>query len=363
MVERQTISTNTQLQVGIVGGSGYTGSELLRLLLGHSKVKVRAITSRVGEGSLVTEHYPNLIGNPQAQQLRFVAPQIAELADLDLVFFATPNGVAMGQVPELLQAGVRIIDLSADFRLKDAKVWGQWYGQQHQAIECLAGAVYGLADLVPEQVRNAKLVANPGCFTTTVQLALRPLLSANMLDLTQPIIADCKSGATGAGRSARTDLSLSELSENFTAYGVTGHRHWPELMQELGSVIPAASATPLRFTFVPHLLPMPRGIFATIYCQAAHGIEVEQMRTVLANCYHDSPFVHVLPAGQIPATKSVRGSNNCHLNVVAGTGGQIVLLSAIDNLLKGAAGQAIQNMNLMFGFEPTMGLTAPGLLP
>lgn len=342
------------IKVGIVGGTGYTGVELLRLLAVHPQVSLSAITSRTEAGTAVSDMFPNLRGY---LDLAFSTPDDAELDKCDLVFFATPNGTAMKLVPDLLKAGVRVIDLAADFRLSDEAEWAQWYGETHACPALLADAIYGLPEMNREQIRTAALVANPGCYPTAVQLGFLPLLEQGLVDSTQ-LIADAKSGVSGAGRGAKVPFLMCEASENFKAYGVQGHRHWPEIRQGLRRM----TESPVGLTFVPHLTPMIRGIHATLYAPLAKtGQDLQQL---FEQRYASEPFVDVMPAGSLPETRSVRGANTCRIAVhVPPTGEMVVILSVIDNLVKGAAGQAVQNMNIMFGLDETAGLTSVALVP
>ena len=341
------------IKVGIVGGTGYTGVELLRLLAGHSDVRVVAITSRKEAGMPVAEMYPSLRG---AYDLCFSDPADAGLNQCDVVFFATPNGIAMEQAAALLDAGVRVIDLAADFRIKDVAEWERWYGMKHAAPNLIAEAVYGLPEVNREQIKSAQLIANPGCYPTAVQLGFIPLLKAEAVD-PQYLIADAKSGVSGAGRKAEVHSLLAEAGDNFKAYGVAGHRHLPEISQGLAYVNNSA----VGLTFVPHLTPMIRGIHATLYARLSKDIDVQAL---FEQHYANEPFVDVLPAGSHPETRSVRGANVCRIAVHRPQGGNtVVVLSVIDNLVKGAAGQAIQNMNIMFGFAENKGLTSLPLLP
>ncbi len=341
-------------RVAIVGGTGYTGVELLRLLARHPGVELACVTSRGEAGRAVAELFPNLRG---VVDLAFVAPEAAPLGDMDLVFFATPNGTAMRQVPALLEAGVRVVDLAADFRLRDAALWAEWYGMPHACPERLDEAVYGLPELDREAIRTARLVANPGCYPTAVTLGFLPLLAAGVVD-PDSLIADAKSGISGAGRGAKVPLLLAEATESVKAYAVPGHRHLPEIRQTLGRVLGRLPG----LTFVPHLMPMVRGIHATLY---AHLDQVDlDLQALYAAHYADEPFVDLLPPGAHPETRSVRGSNLCRLAVHRpGDGDRVVVLSVIDNLVKGAAGQAVQNMNLMLGLPETMGLDWTPVLP
>jgi N-acetyl-gamma-glutamyl-phosphate reductase len=342
------------IEVGIVGGTGYTGSELMRLLAGHPQVSVASITSRAEAGTAVAEMFPHLRGRVN---LAFSAPDPAQLSECDLVFFATPNGTAMQMVPELLSADTRVIDLAADFRLKDPDAWERWYGIPHACPELLADAVYGLPEVHRESIRGARLVANPGCYPTAVTLGFLPLLEAGVVDPTW-LIADAKSGVSGAGRKASVGVLMAEVGESFKAYSIAGHRHQPEITQNLA---PFAGGD-LRLTFVPHLVPMIRGIEATLYGRlksSAEGLQAHYERR-----YRDEVFVDVMPEGAHPETRSVRGSNLCRIAVAEPLGaGVVVVQSVIDNLVKGAAGQAVQNMNIMFGFAESEGLLQPALLP
>lgn len=341
------------IKVGIVGGTGYTGVELLRLLAGHSDVRVVAITSRKEAGMPVAEMFPSLRGS---YDLCFSDPASAGLNQCDVVFFATPNGIAMEQAAALLEAGVRVIDLAADFRIKDVAEWERWYGMKHAAPSLIAEAVYGLPEVNREQIKQAQLIANPGCYPTAVQLGFIPLLKAGAID-PQFLIADAKSGVSGAGRKAEVHSLLAEAGDNFKAYGVAGHRHLPEISQGLASV----NNSPVGLTFVPHLTPMIRGIHATLYGRLSKDVDVQAL---FEQHYANEPFVDVLPAGSHPETRSVRGANVCRIAVHRPQGGDtVVVLSVIDNLVKGAAGQAVQNMNIMFGFPENRGLTSLPLLP
>lgn len=341
------------IKVGVVGGTGYTGVELLRLLAQHPQVELAAITSRGEAGTGVAELFPSLRGRVD---LKFSDPAKAALTDCDVVFFATPNGIAMQQAQTLLDAGVRVIDLAADFRIKDIAVWEKWYGMQHVSPALVAEAVYGLPEVNREQIRTARLVANPGCYPTATQLGFLPLIEAGCVDL-QGLIADCKSGASGAGRKAETHLLLAEAGDNFKAYAVSGHRHQPEIRQGLERM----AGRDVGLTFVPHLLPMIRGIHVTLYARITRD---EDFQALFERRYQAEPFVDVLPAGSHPETRSVRAANTCRIAVHRPQGGDtLVVLSVIDNLVKGAAGQAVQNMNLMFGFDECAGLQAIPVLP
>ena len=341
------------VKVGIVGGTGYTGVELLRLLAGHPEVEVSVITSRAEAGRPVCDIYPNLRGHIE---IPFSEPDADRLKGCDLVFFATPNGTAMKMVPELLENGVRVIDLAADFRIQDIAVWEQWYGMQHACPERVAEAVYGLPEINREAIRSARLVANPGCYPTAATLGFLPLVEAGLVS-GGGLIADCKSGVSGAGRGASVATLMGEVGESFKAYGVGGHRHLPEIRQNLS----VAAGKPVDVTFTAHLIPMIRGIHATLYATLDGEHDLQGM---FETRYRDEPFVDVMPAGSHPETRSVRGVNDCRIAVHRPQGGDtVVVLSVIDNLVKGAAGQAVQNMNIMLGLDERKGLQAVALLP
>jgi N-acetyl-gamma-glutamyl-phosphate reductase len=341
------------IRIGIVGGTGYTGVELLRLLAQHPQAEIVAITSRGDAGTAVSGMFPSLRGRVD---LRFEDPAKANLSACDLVFFATPNGIAMQQAPALLEAGVRVIDLAADFRIKDIAEWEKWYGMTHACPEWVDKAIYGLPEMNREQIRSARLVANPGCYPTAVQLGFMPLLKSGLLE-TSSLIADAKSGVSGAGRKAETHIMFAEASDNFKAYGVSGHRHLPEIRQGLGIM----SGASVGLTFVPHLTPIIRGIHATLYGRIKSEADFQGL---FERAYADEPFVDVLPEKSHPETRSVRSANICRIAIHRPQGGDtLVILSVIDNLVKGAAGQAVQNMNLMFGLDEATGLCQLPLLP
>ncbi|MBL8258459.1 MAG: N-acetyl-gamma-glutamyl-phosphate reductase [Candidatus Competibacteraceae bacterium] len=343
-----------KVKAGIVGGTGYTGVELLRLLAAHPEVELTTITSRGEKGAKVSDLFPNLRGRVD---LAFVEPDEAALGPCDVVFFATPNGTAMKSAPALLEQGVKIIDLAADFRLRDPEDWERWYGMPHACPELLAEAVYGLPEINREAIRDARLVANPGCYPTAVQLGFLPLLEAGLID-PESLIADAKSGVSGAGRKAEVGILLCEAGDNFKAYNVAAHRHWPEIRQGLT----AATGKSVDLVFVPHLAPMIRGIHATLYATLTDP--EADLQTLFERRYASEPFVDVLPPKSHPETRSVRGANQCRLAVHRPQNGKtVVVLSVIDNLVKGAAGQAVQNMNLMFGLPEAAGLQGIALLP
>lgn len=341
------------IKVGIVGGTGYTGVELLRLLERHPQVELKAITSRKEAGMPVAEMFPNLRGRVT---LAFSTPEEAGLENCDVVFFATPNGVAMQQTRALLDAGVKVIDLAADFRIKDVSVWEHWYKMEHACPDLVAEAVYGLPEINRAAIKGARLIANPGCYPTAVQLGFLPLLESGAVD-TGFLVADAKSGVSGAGRKAEIATLFAESADNFKAYGVGGHRHWPEIKQGLESF----AGKSVGFTFVPHLLPLIRGIHATLYAKVSADIDLQDL---FEKRYAGEAFVDVLPAGSHPETRSVRGANMCRIAVHRPPGSDsVVVLSVIDNLVKGAAGQAVQNMNIMFDLPEDTALDAVGMLP
>ena len=343
------------IKVGIVGGTGYTGVELLRFLIQHPKVKIKTITSRSEAGMPVADLFTSLRGHID---LKFSDPSESKLEKCDLVFFATPNGIAMQQARELIKAGVKIIDLAADFRIKDVNVWEKWYGMKHACPELVKEAVYGLPEINRTHVKKARLVANPGCYPTAVQLGFLPLIEAGLINTNQ-LIADVKSGVSGAGRKAEVHTLLAEASDNFKAYGVPGHRHHPEIAQGLSNI----AGKPVSLTFVPHLVPMIRGIHATLYAKLTKKKNVD-LQTLYETRYANEQFVDVLPSGKHPETRSVRGSNICRIAIHRPQGGDmVVILSVTDNLVKGAAGQAVQNMNIMFDFPETQGINPIPLLP
>jgi len=342
------------IKVGVIGATGYSGAELLRLLLGHPLARPHIVTSRTEAGRAVADLYPGLRGQTD---LVFRQPDDAAVLECDVVFFATPNATAMHQVPRLLDAGVKVIDLSADFRLHSSAAWQHWYGAAHACPELLDRAVYGLPELYRDKISSASLVANPGCYPTSVILALLPALKAGVIDAGS-LIADAKSGVSGAGRKAEIAYLHAEVSETFKAYSVPGHRHLPEIRQALES----ASVGAVDLVFTPHLVPMNRGIHATVYARLSR--EDADLQAVYADFYTAEPFVDVMPAGSHPHTGSVRGTNLCRIAIHRPQrGNTLVVLSVIDNLVKGAAGQALQNMNLMFGLDETAGLSMPAFFP
>lgn len=340
-------------RIGIVGGTGYTGVELLRMLAQHPEADVVCLTSRSEDGSAVKELYPWL---DHYSSLAFEAPNLERLAACDLVLYATPNKIAMTEAGDLLAADTKVIDLAADFRFKDQALWEQTYGGPHAAPNLLAEAVYGLPEVHRAAISQARLVGNPGCYPTASTLAVLPLVEAGALDL-NTLILDGKSGASGAGRSARTDLIVAEASDNFHAYAADGHRHGPEIAHQLTQI----SGSPATVTFVPHLLPMIRGIEITAY--ASTSLSLAEARSLYEARYADEPLVSVIPAGAHPETRWVRASNRCMIGLYQQRPGQLIISSVIDNLVKGAAGQAIQNMNLMLGLPEMMGIPTHPVSP
>ncbi|WP_045858127.1 N-acetyl-gamma-glutamyl-phosphate reductase [Teredinibacter purpureus] len=345
------------IKVGIVGGTGYTGVELLRLLAIHPKAEATVITSRAEAGKPVAELFPNLRGHCD---LCFSEPSLESLSVCDVVFFATPHGVAQAMMTELFSAGIRVIDLSADFRIKDIPTWEKWYGQQHGCPELVEKAVYGLPEVNRDAIKHAQLIACPGCYPTSVQLGFLPLLENDLIE-TDNLIANAASGISGAGRQGKIDFLLAESSGSFKAYGVAGHRHLPEIEQGLQTLMPKGSA-PAKLTFVPHLLPTIRGIHSTLYARLKG--DAGDLQGLYEQRYANEAFVDVLPAGTFPQTRTVKSTNMCRLSIIEPQErGTVVVMSVIDNLTKGASGQGIQNMNIMFGLEETLGLNAPASLP
>jgi N-acetyl-gamma-glutamyl-phosphate reductase len=345
------------IKAGIVGGTGYTGVELMRLLAQHPDVELKAITSRKEAGTPVARMFPSL---RRRVDLAFSEPSARALAGCDVVFFATPNCVAMSEARAVLEGGARIVDLSADFRIHDVAEWERWYKTKHAAPELIREAVYGLPEMNREQLQRARLVANPGCYPTSIQLGFLPLVEAGVVDV-EHLIADAKSGVSGAGRKTELSLMFSEASDNFAAYHITGHRHWPEIRQGLAQ----AAKRDVGLVFTPHLTPLIRGIHATLYARITREADFQQL---FEERYAGEPFVDVMPAGSHPDTRSVRAANICRLAVhrppeSVGRSDTIVVLSVIDNLMKGASGQAVQNMNLMFGLPETAGLQHVAVVP
>ncbi|MBB3224555.1 N-acetyl-gamma-glutamyl-phosphate reductase [Pseudoduganella umbonata] len=344
------------IKVGIVGGTGYTGVELLRLLAVHPEVQLTAITSRKEDGLPVADMYPSLRGRVN---LAFSAPDKVDLTQCDVVFFATPHGVAMAQAPELLAKGVKVIDLAADFRIKDRAVFEKTYKIDHTAPELLEQAVYGLVELNREEIKGASLIANPGCYPNTMQIGFAPLLKAGVIDAGN-LIADCKSGVSGAGRKAEIGILFSESSDNFKAYGVAGHRHTPETTAQLQRL----TGDKVSLVFTPHLVPMIRGMHSTLYGKLTTDISNEELQKLFEDAYAGEKFIDVMPFGSHPETRTTKGSNMLRLAVHRPDNGNTVIVLVVqDNLVKGASGQAVQCMNLMFGLEESLGLDTIALLP
>ena len=341
------------IKVGIVGATGYAGVELIRLLLAHPEVEITRLTSRAEAGVRVDRLFPNLRG---AIDLAFEDPAETNFDDCDVIFFATPHAVAMNTVPALIEKGKKVIDLSADFRLENIEQWESWYGVEHVAPELVEQAVYGLPELNREALRSAQLVACPGCYPTAVQLGFMPLVQAGVIDQSS-LIASCASGTSGAGRSAKINLLLTEATESMKSYGVSGHRHLPEMEQGLSRMAGAE----VKLTFVPHLAPMVRGIHATLFAKLTDTSA--DVRGIFQDCYRDEPFVVLTDGEYEPETRHVAGTNRCEIDVTRPEGDTVVVTVAIDNLVKGASGQAIQAMNLMHGFDETLGLESPAVIP
>jgi len=341
-------------KIGVVGATGYTGVELLRCLVVHPDIEVTMVTSRGEAGTRVDSMFPSLRGY---LDLTFTEPSLDQLASCDLVFFATPNGIAMQSAKQLVDAGIKVIDLAADFRIKEIDVWSKFYGMEHACPELVSEAVYGLPEINRESIKDARIVANPGCYPTSVILGLLPLLKAGLID-SSDIIADTKSGVTGAGRSAKVTSLMSEVNDSFKAYGIAGHRHQPEI----ASILSQAIDKPVELIFQPHLLPMNRGIHSTLYAKPLNNID--NLEAIYQDFYQNEPFVDVMPQGSCPETRSVRGSNMCRISPnVSMDGKRVIILSVIDNLVKGAAGQAVQNMNIMLGFNEAETLNRPAIMP
>ncbi len=349
---------DAKVRIAILGASGYTGAELLRLLIAHPQAAIVALTADRAAGQGIEAVFPHLGGHGLPALTRI---EDLDLATVDVVFCALPHGVTQTVVADLLarRPALRVIDLSADFRLADPATYAAWYGHEHQALSLQREAVYGLTEVHRDAIAAARLVANPGCYTTTAELPLIPLLEAGLIDPDE-IIVDAKSGVTGAGRALKQSSLFTEVAEGVNAYGVGKHRHAPEIEQELSH----AAGRPVAITFTPHLMPMNRGILATIYVKLAGGATAEGLRELLAARYRADAFVQVLPFGEGPATRDVRGTNLCRIGVFADRRpNRAILIAATDNLVKGASGQAVQNMNVMLGLPETAGLLQVALFP
>ncbi|HTH17512.1 MAG TPA: N-acetyl-gamma-glutamyl-phosphate reductase [Magnetospirillum sp.] len=345
----------SEVQVAILGASGYTGAELVRMLAGHPEFRIAALTGDRKAGQPLASVFPHLA--------KLDLPDLVAIADVDFdkinaVFCCLPHGTTQ-EVIAGLPDHVSVVDLSADFRLTSLDAYATWYGHAHKAPELQKEAVYGLTELKREAIRSARLVANPGCYPTSVQLPLVPLLKAGLIE-TSDIIIDAKSGTSGAGRAAKEANLYCEVTEGIHAYGVASHRHAPEIEQELSE----AAGSPLLVAFTPHLMPMSRGMLSTIYVRTAKGAKAADLRAEWNKVYKDEPFIGVLPEGAVPATRHVRGSNFCFMNAFDDRlPGRVIITSVIDNLVKGASGQALQNMNLMFGLPETTNLEQQPLFP
>ena len=357
LVKLLSISPLKKIKIGIIGGTGYTGVELLRLLVTHPNAQVILITSRSEAGRRVSDLFPSLRG---FTDIEFTKPEPSSFNNCDVVFSATPNGIAMTHARELMERGVKLIDLAADFRINDVTVWEQWYGMTHACPELIEQAVYGLPELNRAAIQGASIIANPGCYPTATTLGFLPLVENDLVDIND-LVADTKSGVTGAGRGANVANLYSEVNDSFKAYAVSGHRHHPEISQNLTD-LGRGQAT---LTFVPHLTPMLRGIHATLYANLLDTeLAVDAVHALYEQRYAKEPFVDIMPLGSHPDTRSVKTSNMCRIAVhKAGGTGKLVVLSVIDNLTKGAAGQAIQNMNIMFNIDETLGLRSAAVLP
>lgn len=342
------------IKASILGATGYAGIELIRLLHAHPEVKILHMISQTYNGKAISEVYPNFLSVSDDICKDKQPAEIAEQSDI--VFVSLPHGVSMETVNKLRQGNCRIIDLSGDFRYKSVSTYEKWYNAKHSYPEILNESVYGLPELYRDHIKTAKLVANPGCYTTCSILALAPLVAEKIID-PESIIIDAKSGATGAGRSVSQNLHFCEVHENIKAYGVATHRHTSEIEQELSIL----AGKEISLSFTPHLLPIKRGILCTIYANLKNSVSYEYVYDAFSNFYCDEPFVHICKEGVLPEVKFVNGSNRCYIGFVPDRRlNRIIVVSAIDNLIKGAGGQAIQNMNIMFGFDETTALTQPG---
>jgi N-acetyl-gamma-glutamyl-phosphate reductase len=350
----------SKAKIGILGASGYTGAELLRLLIRHPRVEIALLTADRRAGQAMRDVFPQFSPYDLPQLVSIESVDWAS-SGLDLVFCALPHATTQKVIKDLLgkAPAIKVVDLSADFRLADTAAYARWYGHEHHAPELQAEAVYGLVEVYRRAIKTARLVANPGCYTTCAQLAVLPLLKAKAI-VPNEIVIDAKSGMTGAGRSAKEAMLFSEVSEGFNAYGVGHHRHMGEIDQEFSK----AAGREVIATFTPHLVPMNRGILSTIYVRGRRGRTPRDLHEMLAKAYAKEPFVHVLPFGETPHTRHVRGSNMTLIGVADDrVPGRAIVISALDNLTKGASGQAVQNMNLMLGFPETMGIDQVALFP
>jgi N-acetyl-gamma-glutamyl-phosphate reductase len=347
-------------KIGVLGASGYTGAELLRLLVPHPRVEIALLTADRKAGQAMRDVFPQFSHVDLPKLVTIDSVDWAK-SGLDFIFCALPHATTQTVIKDLLAKApnIKIVDLSADFRLSDPAVYAHWYGHEHHALELQQEAVYGLTEVYRDKIKAARLVANPGCYTSCAELPLIPLLRAKAIDPDE-IVIDAKSGMTGAGRAAKENMIFSEVSEGFAAYGVGHHRHMGEIDQECSK----AAGRSVTVTFTPHLLPMNRGILSTIYVRCVTGQSVEDLHGLLAKAYANEPFVHVLPFGETPQTRHVRGSNMTYIGVAKDRKpGRAIVIAALDNLTKGASGQAVQNMNLMLGFPENAGLEQIALFP
>ena len=350
-----SVASDYRVRIAILGASGYTGAELLRLLAEHPHAEIVALTADRQAGKSIGTVFPHLAIRKLP---KLVTIDEVDWSKVDLVFCCLPHATTQ-EVVSKLPTHLKVVDLSADFRLMDPKVYAQWYGHEHHAVELQKEAVYGLTEIWRSAIANARLIAVPGCYPTGAQLPLVPLVKQAVIDA-DDIVIDAKSGVTGAGRSPKETSLFAEVSEGINAYGVASHRHMPEIEQGLS----AAAGRPINVSFTPHLMPMNRGILSTIYVRYAKGATLGDLRKVLEQAYEDEPFVHVLPEGSLPSTHHVRGSNLCLIGLSKDRlSGRAILVSAIDNLVKGASGQAVQNMNVLMGFPETDGLRQEPLYP
>ena len=349
------MTKTTSIRAAVLGASGYTGADLLRLTARHPKITLTALIAKTHTGQSLAQVFPHLasLGLPV-----LVTSDQVDWSKIDVAFCGLPHGTAHAEIAKLPQR-VKVIDMSADFRLRDLRVYAEWYGAAHSAPALIKNAVYGLTEHYRDAIKDARLVACPGCYPTAVLLALLPLAKAKLIQ-SDDLIIDAKSGVSGAGRSLKQNLLFSEAGEGLSPYGIGSHRHVPEIEQELALTMGA----PVKVNFTPHLAPMSRGELCTCYVRLAGRATADDLRQALADAYATSPFVHVVEEGVIPATQHVRGSNFCHLGVFADRlPGRAIVVSAIDNLVKGSAGQALQNFNLVYGFEETLGLQQLPLFP
>jgi N-acetyl-gamma-glutamyl-phosphate reductase len=354
------MAESSKARIGVLGASGYTGAELVRLLLRHAGVEIALLTADRRAGQEMRDVFPQFAPFPLPKLISIESIDWSGAA-LDLVFCALPHGKTQKVIKELMAKArnTKVVDLSADFRLADLAAYARWYGHAHQAPELQQEAVYGLVEIYRDKIKQARLVANPGCYTSCAELALIPLIKAKAVDADE-IVIDAKSGMTGAGRAAKEEMLFSEVSEGIHAYGVGHHRHMAELDQEFS----LAAGRNVVVSFTPHLVPMNRGILSTIYVRGVGGSGPEDLHAILLKQYMNEPFVHVLPSGAMPQTRHVRGSNQTFIGVVADRiAGRAIIVSALDNLVKGASGQAVQNMNLMLGFPEATGLEQVALFP